>query len=107
MSEPLTITVRADAVRFAVRVIPRARRSAIEGVHGGGLKVRLTAPPVDDAANDELVEVLAKALGVPRSRVRIVGGGHSRSKVVEVAGATGDAVRRMSEERAAKHEERG
>jgi uncharacterized protein (TIGR00251 family) len=92
----LTITERAGAVRFSVRVVPRASRSAIEGMYGEALKVRLAAPPVDGAANDELVEVLADALGVPRSRVRIVGGGHSRTKVVEVDGVTAQEVRRRT-----------
>ena len=94
MAETLAITERTNSVRFAVRVIPRARRSTIEGVHGGALKVRLTAPPVDGSANEELVEVLADALGVPRSRVQIAGGARSRSKVVEVTGVTGEGVRR-------------
>lgn len=86
MSDPLVATARDGAVRFAVRVIPRAKQSAIEGVHGGALKVRLSAPPVDGAANEALVRVLASALDVARSRVSIVSGLTSRTKTVEVAG---------------------
>ncbi len=93
MTESLTITERPGAVRFSVRVVPRASRSGIEGLHGGGLKVRLNAPPVEGAANEELVEVIAGALGVPRSWVRIAGGGHSRTKLVEVQGVSADTVR--------------
>jgi len=87
-----------DVVRFAVHVQPRASRSAIEGLHGGALKVRLHAPPVDGAANDALVVLLADALGVPRRAVRVVAGGSSRRKVVEVAGVDVTHVTRMAEE---------
>jgi uncharacterized protein (TIGR00251 family) len=73
-------------VRVAVRVQPRASRSELAGEHGGALKVRLQAPPVDGAANEALVEFLARALGVARRDVRIVSGQSSRSKVVEIDG---------------------
>jgi uncharacterized protein len=77
---------RGGAIRFAVRVTPRASREAIEGVYQGALKVRLTAPPVDDRANEALIELLAERLNVPKSAVRIVAGAKSRTKQVEVAG---------------------
>lgn len=94
------VTERADgAVRFAVRVQPRASRSGIEGVHGEALKVRLSAPPVDGAANEALVALLADALGVGRREVRVVSGGTSRSKIVEVVGATGARVRALAARR--------
>lgn len=91
------VTERADgAVRFAVRVQPRASRSGIEGVHGDALKVRLSAPPVEGAANEALVALLADALGVARRGVRVVSGASSRSKVVEVVGASGARVRALA-----------
>jgi uncharacterized protein (TIGR00251 family) len=82
------ITVRdsADGLRFAVRVQPRAARSEIVGVHGGALKVRVTAPPVEGAANEAVVALLAGALGIAKARVRIVGGASGRLKTVEVDG---------------------
>lgn len=86
-----------DSVRFAVRVQPRSSRTAIEGVHGGALKVRLHAPPVDGAANDALVALLADALGVPRRAVRVVAGESARSKVIEVAGVDVTRVTRLAE----------
>jgi hypothetical protein len=89
-------TDRCDgAVRFAVHVQPRASRSEISGLHGDALKVRLAAPPVDGAANDALVELIAAALGVPRRNVQIVSGQHARSKVVEVANVSVEDVQRL------------
>jgi len=93
---PLTVRDADDGVRFAVRVQPRASRSEIVGVHGDAMKVRLSAPPVDGAANDALVELIAGALGVARRAVRIISGASSRSKVVEVEGVTAAAVLRLT-----------
>jgi uncharacterized protein (TIGR00251 family) len=78
---------------IAVRVIPRAGRSAIAGIRDGALLVRLGAPPVDGAANAALVEVLAAALGVPRRAVTITSGERSRRKNVRVAGITVESAR--------------
>ena len=76
----------ADGVVIAVRVIPRAARSAVAGTRGDALLMRLAAPPVEGAANAELVEVLAAALSVPRRAIAIVSGDRSRQKRVRVAG---------------------
>lgn len=83
-----------DEVRLSVRVQPRARSNAIAGVFGDALRVRLTAPPVDGAANTALIDFLAETLGVPRSGVSIVVGATSRDKVVAIRGLSIDAVRR-------------
>ena len=71
---------------FTVRVIPRASRDAIEGEHQGALKVRLTAPPVEDRANEALCELLAERLNVPQSAVRILAGEKSRTKRISIRG---------------------
>ena len=71
-----------------VRVQPRASRDALAGERDGALLVRLTAPPVEDAANEALGRVLGKALGVAPSRVRIVAGATGRNKRVAVQGAS-------------------
>lgn len=83
-------------VRFAVRVTPRASRAAITGVHAGALKVSLTAPPVEGAANAALIELLADALRVPKRAVRIEHGDHNRQKTVAVEGITLAAVHALA-----------
>jgi hypothetical protein len=90
------VEVRGSAVRVSVHVQPRATRSEIIGLHGAALKVRLQAPPVDGAANEALVTLLAERLGVPRRAVRVVAGAASRAKTVEVDGTTEAAVRELA-----------
>lgn len=70
-----------------VRVVPRSARSGIVGTHDGALKVRVNAPPVEGAANEELARTLARALGVATRAVEIVSGQTGRLKRVRVAGA--------------------
>ena len=84
----MEIQEREGSVVFAVRVAPRSSRDAIEGEYQGALKVRLTAPPVDDRANEALRRLLAERLKVPVSAVRIVAGEKSRTKRVAIAGAS-------------------
>ena len=87
------IEQRGNAVRVRVRVQPRASRTEVAGEHDGALKVRVAAPPVDGAANDELVRFIARRVGVARSRIRIVSGDAGRSKVVEIEGVDVHSVR--------------
>jgi uncharacterized protein (TIGR00251 family) len=70
-----------------ILVQPRASRSEIVGPHGDALKVRLAAPPVDGAANDELVRMLAREYKVPKSAIEIVAGLSSRRKTIRIRGA--------------------
>jgi hypothetical protein len=72
---------------FAVRIVPRASRSEIAGEYNGALRVRIAAPPVDGAANRELVRTLAKIFKLPQNAVEIVSGANSKSKMVRVCGA--------------------
>ena len=92
----LRVEVRGSAVRVSIHVQPRAARSEIVGLHGAALKVRLRAPPVDGAANEALVTLLAERLGVARRAVRVIAGASSRAKTVEVDGTTEDAVRALA-----------
>ena len=84
----MEIQEREGKLVFDVRVAPRSSRDAIEGEYNGALKVRLTAPPVDDRANEALRRLLAERLNVPVSAVRIVSGEKSRTKRVAIAGVT-------------------
>ena len=81
-----------DAIVFAIRVIPRSSKSEIVGEHDGALKVKLASPPVDGAANEELIKLLAKAFGVSKSSVEIVFGGTSKTKKVRIAGASSERI---------------
>jgi uncharacterized protein len=90
------IVEKDGVVTFAVRVQPRASRDEIAGEWQDGLKIRLTAPPVDDRANQALRRLLAANLKVPLAAVRIAAGEHSRSKRVEVRGVTAEAVRALA-----------
>ena len=82
----VSILRQADAgVVVRVRVQPRASRAEIVGQYGEQLRVRLTAPPVDQAANKALTNLIAKALGVRRSQVSLLSGHKSRDKQVLVA----------------------
>jgi uncharacterized protein (TIGR00251 family) len=80
------IAASGDGIVISVRVIPRAGRSGIAGTRDNALLVRLAAPPVEGAANAELIEVLAEVLDVPKRSVTIVSGTSSRQKRVHVAG---------------------
>ena len=95
MTSALAVGERPGGVRFSVRVQPRAPASAVDGVHGGALKVRVAAPPVDGAANEALVGFLAEALGVRPRAVRIVSGSAARTKMVDVDGIDAARVRRL------------
>jgi uncharacterized protein (TIGR00251 family) len=71
-----------------VYVQPRASRNELAGLHDGCLKVRLTAPPVEGAANEALVRFIAEALGVPRRQVTVVAGSSGRRKILEIEGVS-------------------
>jgi uncharacterized protein len=95
----IQITERNGAVLFTVRVVPRASHEAIEGEYQGALKVRLTAPPVDDRANDALRRLLAVRLNVPVSAVRIMSGEKNRTKQISVSGTAVARVRALFEQK--------
>ena len=74
-------------ISFKVRVVPRASRSLITGEHDGALRVRVQAPPVEGAANEELMRTLARAFNVPSRAVEIISGQTAKLKRVRVNGA--------------------
>jgi len=81
-----------EGVAIEVLVAPRASRSKVLGLHDGRVKIALAAPPVDGAANDALVRLLAELLDVPRSAVRVATGLTARRKTVVVAGVSAPAA---------------
>lgn len=88
------ITKTPGGVSLAIKVAPRASRNELAGVEAGALKVRLTAPPVEGAANQALVKLLAKQLKVAKGKVRVVSGQRSRNKRVEISGLDPDQARK-------------
>lgn len=82
----------ARDVRFAVRLAPRSSSNRVEGVLDGVLRVRVSAPAVEGAANIALIRLLADELEIARRDVRIVAGATSRRKLVVVDGITSEAV---------------
>jgi uncharacterized protein (TIGR00251 family) len=84
------------AITFAVRVVTRASRTEIAGEHDGALRVRVAAPPVEGAANEELTRFFAKLLDVAKRDVEIVAGLASKNKVVRVRHAARETVESLS-----------
>ncbi len=80
---------------FAVRIVPRASRSEIAGEHNGALRIRIAAPPVEGAANRELIRLLAKSFRLPQNAVEIISGAASKSKIVHIAGADSARLEQM------------
>src|SRR5580658_10179090 len=93
------IVETVGAVTFVVKVHPRAKKNAITGELGDALKLYLTTPPVDGRANQACIEFFAKLLKVPRSSVTIASGQTSRNKIIRVAGATAEEIRKRIEQR--------
>ena len=76
---------RGDGVLLQVSATPNAKRTEVDGLHDGALRVRLAAPPIDGRANEALVAWLAKSLGVPKRDVEVLRGESSRRKQVAIA----------------------
>ena len=83
---------RAGGSRLHILVAPWVSTTEVVGIHDGRIKIRVAAAPVDNAANDAIVRLLASNLGVRRSDVRIISGQSSRRKTVDVRGVTVDAA---------------
>ncbi len=76
-----------------VRVIPRAKKTELAGTRDGAILVRVSAPPVEGAANDAVIELFASLLRIPRGSIRIVGGAHDRRKRLSIEGVSAEQVR--------------
>jgi uncharacterized protein (TIGR00251 family) len=82
------ITATATGTLIRLRVQPRASRERLEGVRDGHVRLRLTAPPVDGAANAACIAFLAKALDISRAQIHVQAGEKSRDKLMHIAGMT-------------------
>jgi len=91
----INLTEKNGTLIFGVRVASRASKSEIVGELGGALKVRIAAPPVDGAANAELIKLLSKTFGVSKSAVEILGGQTSRTKQVKISGVKVERFREI------------
>jgi uncharacterized protein len=82
------LKIRETNMGFEVplHVLPRAKRSEITGMHNGALKMKVTAPPVDDAANRAIIEFFSKKLGISKSSIQIMSGAKSRDKILQIQG---------------------
>ena len=76
----LALTEKNEGLVLKVAVVPRASRNQVAGLKGDALKIKLTAPPVEGAANKACLQFLAKALGLPKSSLAIISGESSRTK---------------------------
>jgi uncharacterized protein len=89
-------TVAKGQIKLEVRLTPRAGRDEIGGLRDGVLQVRVKAPPVDGKANEALRKLIAKRVGVPKSRVTIVRGERSRRKLIAIEGADPASIRGLA-----------
>ncbi len=80
----ICLSVRGSGVLLRLSVVPNAKRTGVDGLHDGALRIRLNAPPIDGRANEALVEWLAKSLGVPRRSVELLRGETGRRKQVAI-----------------------
>ena len=88
----LTIRRNSEGIIFKVSVQPKSARNMVVGLHGDAVKIKLTAPPVDNAANAQCIKFLAKVLGVSKSSLDIIAGHTSRSKQVLLRADTEEAT---------------
>ena len=86
----------SGGVTFSVRVVPRASRSEMAGLYDGVLRIRIAAPPVDGAANRELIKFLSKQLKVPQAAVTLVTGNNSKHKTVSIANPSPTTLDQLS-----------
>lgn len=92
-----SIRETSKGLLLPVRVVPRASKDEIQGVHGDALKVRLQAPPVEGKANQALIRFLSDALDIPRAQFSIASGETGRNKAVLIGGVTkDDLISRLS-----------
>lgn len=83
---PLNVRETAIGLEVRIHVQPRAKRCEISGIYNGALKVKVVAPPVDDAANRAIIEFFASLLDIPKSSISIPTGSKSKDKILQIKG---------------------
>ena len=90
------LETRKGGVYLRFRVQPRASKNEVAGTVGGSLKIKLTSPPVDGAANDALIRFISKKLAISRSEISILSGKKSRNKGLKITGISAcDVIKRL------------
>ncbi len=95
--EKLNVRETEDGVVFAVHVLPRSKKDGVAGFHGDAMKVKLSAPPVEGAANKALLKLFSRLLHVPKGDVEILRGETGRDKLVLVRGVGSREILRLLE----------
>jgi uncharacterized protein len=85
-NDGLQIRETTAGLEVHLHIQPRAKHGGISGIHNGALKVKVTAPPVDDAANNAVIEYFSDLLGVSKSSLQIISGMKSREKILQIKG---------------------
>ena len=92
MSGNECIRAKDGSIDIRIYAQPRSSKNEITGVHDDAIKIKITSPPVDGAANSLLIQFLSKKLGIPKSRISLVSGGRSRNKVINIEGIPKDVA---------------
>jgi len=82
----LQVNETGGGLTVRLHVLPRAKRGELAGLHNGALKVKVMAPPVEDAANRAVIDFFSQLLGIPKSNLKILAGNKSREKVLHIKG---------------------
>jgi uncharacterized protein len=92
----MDVLEKDGSITFSVRVVPRASLSEIVGEHDGVLKIKIAAPPVDGAANAELIKLLARKFNVSKSDIEIIGGETSKNKRIKITNLSESKFREVT-----------
>ena len=84
----LQVSETGGGLMVRLHVLPRAKCGELAGLHNGALKVKVMAPPVEDAANRAIIEFFSELLGISKSNLKILAGNKSREKVLQIKGVT-------------------
>ena len=91
----IPVSETENGVVVNIRVVPRASRCELAGVQGDALKIRITAPPVEGAANKECIKFLSDMLGVKKSQIKIISGHKSKNKKISILGISRKEIERV------------